>query len=230
MPCIRCGECARACPADLQPFELYWHSARAKLRPRTGIPPVRLHRVRLLRLRVPVAHSAGRLLPLRQERNLGARAREGAAADSARERFEFRNWRAEREKEEKAAKLAAKTAAGRQTAEKKVAPAAAAASDALPAAAEAARVEGTVAAPAAPSQTATADLAPPVTAETAPAVDPKKALIEAAIERARKQREAVSPKNTDNLSDAKRTEIAEIEARRAKIREMAKTHDEDGAS
>ena len=26
MPCIRCGACARACPAELQPFELYWHS------------------------------------------------------------------------------------------------------------------------------------------------------------------------------------------------------------
>jgi Na+-translocating ferredoxin:NAD+ oxidoreductase subunit C len=29
LPCIRCGECARACPADLQPFEMYWYS-RAK--------------------------------------------------------------------------------------------------------------------------------------------------------------------------------------------------------
>ncbi len=28
-PCIRCGECARACPAQLLPQQLYWH-ARAK--------------------------------------------------------------------------------------------------------------------------------------------------------------------------------------------------------
>jgi ferredoxin len=26
MPCIRCGECAKACPADLAPFEMYWFS------------------------------------------------------------------------------------------------------------------------------------------------------------------------------------------------------------
>ncbi len=35
LPCIRCGTCSVACPADLQPFELYWHtkshnSARAR--------------------------------------------------------------------------------------------------------------------------------------------------------------------------------------------------------
>ena len=26
LPCIRCGDCARACPAQLLPQELYWHS------------------------------------------------------------------------------------------------------------------------------------------------------------------------------------------------------------
>jgi Na+-translocating ferredoxin:NAD+ oxidoreductase subunit C len=26
LPCIRCGTCSVACPADLQPFELYWHA------------------------------------------------------------------------------------------------------------------------------------------------------------------------------------------------------------
>lgn len=75
----------------------------------TGIPPLRLHRVRLLRLRVPLAHPAGRLLPLLQG-EIWAREREKAAADQARERFEFRNFRQEREKAEKAAKLAAKAA------------------------------------------------------------------------------------------------------------------------
>ncbi len=48
-----------------------------ELRQGAGIPPLRLHRVRLLQLRVPGAHPAGRLLPLLQERDLGARAREG---------------------------------------------------------------------------------------------------------------------------------------------------------
>ena len=117
--------------------------------------------------------------------------------------------REQREKEEKAAKLAAKTTAGRPTAEKRVVPKPAEAGDARAAAIETAQAEGTVAA-----------------AIAAP-VDPKKALIEAAIERARKQREAAAPKNTENLTEAQKAEIAEIEARRAKIREMAKTHDED---
>jgi len=45
----------------------------------------------------------------------------------------------------------------------------------------------------------------------------KKATIAAAIERARVQREAVEPKNTDGLSGAQRKEVAEIEARRAPL-------------
>jgi electron transport complex protein RnfC len=45
----------------------------------------------------------------------------------------------------------------------------------------------------------------------------KKAAIAAAMERARQQREAVQPKNTDGLTVAQRKEIAEIEARRAPL-------------
>ena len=146
-----------------------------------------------------------------------ARERNKDAADQARERFEFRTVREQREKEEKAAKLAAKAAAGRQSAEKRAAPPAAAAADARPAAVAAAQAEGALDAPAAAAPAA------------APSPDPKKALIEAAIERARKQREAIAPKNTDNLTPAQKTEIAEIEARRAKIRERARTHDKDAS-
>ncbi|HMV53147.1 MAG TPA: electron transport complex subunit RsxC [Rhodocyclaceae bacterium] len=229
MPCIRCTACVDVCPADLQPHEMYWF-ARAKNFGKAQ----EYHLFDCIECGC-CAHVCPSHIPLVDyyrfaKTEIWARERDKAAADSARERFEFRTFREEREKEEKAAKLAAKTAAGRQTAEKKAVPAAAPAGDALQAAAAAAQAEGTVATPSAPPQPATADLSAPVAAETAPAADPKKALIEAAIERARKQREAVSPKNTDNLSDAKRAEIAEIEARRAKIREMAKTHDEDGAS
>lgn len=46
------------------------------------------------------------------------------------------------------------------------------------------------------------------------AADAKKALIAAAMERARQQREAIKPKNTDDLSDATQAEIEAIEARR----------------
>ena len=52
----------------------------------------------------------------------------------------------------------------------------------------------------------------PVDAEAA-----KKAAIAAAMERARQQREAVQPQNTDNLTVAQRKEIAEIETRRAPL-------------
>jgi electron transport complex protein RnfC len=48
-------------------------------------------------------------------------------------------------------------------------------------------------------------------------------MIAAAIERARVQKAAVEPKNIQNLTPEQKAEIAEIEARRAKIRQMAKT-------
>ena len=54
----------------------------------------------------------------------------------------------------------------------------------------------------------------------------KKAAIAAAIERARVQREAAEPKNTDGLSIAQRKEIAEIEARRAPLQEPTTSNTE----
>src|SRR5690606_19283734 len=47
-------------------------------------------------------------------------------------------------------------------------------------------------------------------------LDAKRALIAAAMERARQQRDASKPQNTDNLSDVTRAEIEAIEARRKK--------------
>jgi len=58
---------------------------------------------------------------------------------------------------------------------------------------------------------------------TVAAEDPKKALIAAAIARAEQQKAQVSPANTDNLTPEQRAEIAAIDARRAQLREMAKT-------
>ena len=49
----------------------------------------------------------------------------------------------------------------------------------------------------------------------------KKAAIAAAMERARQQREAVQPKNTEGLTIAQRKEIAEIEARRSALEDKA---------
>ena len=191
MPCIRCGACAQACPAELQPMDLYWF-ARAKNFDKSqeyhvfdciecgscayvcpsGIPLVDYYRY--------------------AKSSIRAREREKNAADAARERFEFRTLREEREKEEKAARLAAKTAAGRQ-----------AAAHGAPAAASA---------------------APP--AATA-ADESDKALIAAAIERTRERHEQVKPKNTEDLTPEKRAEIEEIEARHARMRELAGTPPEE---
>ena len=51
---------------------------------------------------------------------------------------------------------------------------------------------------------------------------PRRRLIAAALARAQAKKAEASPKNTDNLSPDTQREIEEIEARRAKIREMAR--------
>jgi electron transport complex protein RnfC len=71
--------------------------------------------------------------------------------------------------------------------------------------------------------------AAPATGDDAPVATPdapvdadaaKKATIAAAIERARVQREAAEPKNTDGLTIAQRKEIASIDARRAPLQQL----------
>lgn len=109
MPCIRCGECARACPVDLQPFEMYWF-AKAKIFGKAQeyhlfdciecgccayVCPSRIRLVDYFRF---------------AKSEIWAHEREKAAADRARERYNFRLFREEREKAEKAARLAAKAA------------------------------------------------------------------------------------------------------------------------
>ena len=59
---------------------------------------------------------------------------------------------------------------------------------------------------------------------TTPEEDAKKALIAAALERARAQKEQVHPENTTGLTPEQQAEVAAIEARRAEIREQAKPH------
>ncbi len=197
MPCIRCGACTRACPAELQPHELYWFS-RAKNFGKAQeygifdciecgccayVCPSNIRLVDYYRF----AKTSMRTLE-----------REKTASDAARQRFEFRNFRTEREQKEKAERLAAKTAAARQA------------------------IAGGEKPAAAPTPAAT---------EHTPALpqldEAKKALIAAAIERARAQKEGVQPKNIDNLAPEKQAEIREIEARRAKVREIAKTPPEE---
>lgn len=177
-PCIRCGACAEVCPADLQPFELYWFS-----RSRNFGKAQEYHLFDCIECGC-CAYVCPSHIPLVDyyrfsKSEIWARERESRAADQARDRFEFRNYRQEREKAEKAAKLAAKAA------ETKAKLAAAASSEA--------------AAPA---------------AETTAEDDPKKALVAAALARAKAQKAEIAPRNTENLPPATAAEIAEIDALR----------------
>lgn len=110
MPCIRCGECARACPHELQPFEMYWW-ARAKNFGKAQeyalfdciecgccsfVCPSNIPLVQYFRF---------------AKGEIWSRERERLAADGARSRFEFRQFREEREKQEKAERLAKAAAA-----------------------------------------------------------------------------------------------------------------------
>ncbi|STQ80436.1 Nitrogen fixation protein rnfC [Hafnia alvei] len=64
--CIRCSQCADACPAGLLPQQLYWFSRGQEHEESAPASSVRLHRMRRLRLRLPKQHSAGAVLPPRE--------------------------------------------------------------------------------------------------------------------------------------------------------------------
>jgi electron transport complex protein RnfC len=110
MPCIRCGECAKACPADLQPFEMYWWSRAQNFGKAQEyalfdciecgccafVCPSRIPLVQYFRF---------------AKSEIWQRERDKKAAEGAKERFEFRTFREEREKQEKAERLAKAAAA-----------------------------------------------------------------------------------------------------------------------
>ena len=195
MPCIRCGACAEACPHELQPFELYRFS-RAK-----NFGKAQEYDLFDCIECGCCSYVCPSRIPLVQyfrfaKSEIWAREREKSQSDAAKARFEFRNEREEREKAEKAKRLA------------KAAAAKAAAAQAT----QAAPAEGSAAPAAAPPEAA------PLDADAA-----KKAAIAAAMERARQQREAAQPKNTDAeaLTAAQRQEIADIEARRQPLQDAS---------
>jgi electron transport complex protein RnfC len=110
MPCIRCGECAEVCPARLLPQQLFWHT-RAE----------NFDRVEALNLYDCIECGCCDLacpsqIPLVQyfrfaKTEIWNRSRERHRSDHARERFEARNARLEREAAEKERRLAARTRA-----------------------------------------------------------------------------------------------------------------------
>jgi electron transport complex protein RnfC len=198
MPCIRCGACAEVCPHELQPFELYWF-ARARNFGKTQ----EYHIFDCIECGC-CSYVCPSHIPLVQyfrfaKSEIWSREREKQAAEAAKARFELRNARAEREQAEKAERLA-KAAAARSSERK---PASAAASPTV------AVAEAGVASAVA---TELAIASPPVDADAL-----KKATIVAAMERARAQRAAVQPRNTEQLTPQQQREIAAIEARRANL-------------
>lgn len=115
LPCIRCGQCARACPADLQPQELYWF-AQSK----------NLEKARAYKLFDCIecgccSYVCPSHIPLVSyyrfsKCELVAQDREKQAAETARQRYEFKQQREEQAKAERLAKLAEKNAAAKAAA------------------------------------------------------------------------------------------------------------------
>lgn len=182
LPCIRCTRCADACPASLQPQELFRFAKTGDFGRAQEYHLFDCIECGCCNYVCP-SH-----IPLVDyfryaKSEIWAREKEKRAADLARERHEFRQFRLEREKKEKAEKLAAKTQAARALAE---------------------QAQRTESGDAAPSE-----------------ADAKKALIAAALARAQAKKAEIAPKNVDHLTPAQQRSIEEIEARRAKIRELA---------
>ena len=107
MPCIRCGTCADACPAELQPMDLFWFAKSknfGKAQERNLFDCIECGACAY------VCPSNIRLVDYYRfaKSEIWAAEKHKQAADLARERFEFREFRAGREKQEKADRLAAK--------------------------------------------------------------------------------------------------------------------------
>jgi electron transport complex protein RnfC len=107
LPCIRCTRCADVCPAELQPQELFWF-AKAKDFGKTQ----EYHLFDCIECGA-CAYVCPSQIPLVQyyrfaKSEIWQREREAQAADLARERHEYRLLRIERDKQEKAERLALK--------------------------------------------------------------------------------------------------------------------------
>lgn len=110
MPCIRCGACMDACPASLLPQQLYWHAKADEF------DQAQEHNLFDCIECGACAYSCPSHIPLVQyyryaKSEIWEQEKERQKADTARERFEFRQTRIEAEEAEKAAKAAAKKAA-----------------------------------------------------------------------------------------------------------------------
>ena len=197
LPCIRCTRCADVCPAELQPQELYWF-AKAKNLGKAQ----EYHLFDCIECGA-CSYVCPSNIPLVQyyrfaKSEIWVQETSKKAADAARERHEYREQRIEREKQEKADKLAAKEKAAQEA---KAQRASAPLPNPLPQAGEGANV-----------------------ADAPFDADPENTMqlkIQAAIDHAKQQATVIKPKNTEQLTPQQQAEIAEIEARRTRIRELA---------
>lgn len=170
MPCIRCGECTRACPASLLPQQLYWHASSK------NFDLVQDYHLFDCIECGCCAYVCPSHIPLVQyyrfaKTEIWNQERERVKSDHARARHDFRQARLDREKKEREERLRKK----KEMLEKK-------------------KLEDAI----------------------ANGEDPKKAAIEAAMQRvkAKKQTMDEKPKNTENLTAEQQKKIDEIDKRR----------------
>jgi electron transport complex protein RnfC len=165
LPCIRCTRCAQACPADLQPQELYWF-AKSK-----NFGKAQEYNLFDCIECGACAYVCPSHIPLVQyyrfaKGEIWAREKEKNAADAARTRHEFRLERMERDKREKAEKLAQKEQAARAAAQ--AAPAAGESAPAQPQPAQAEAAQALIAAAAERARQQAAQVAPKNTENLTP--------------------------------------------------------------
>lgn len=115
LPCIRCTRCASACPADLQPQELYWFARGQRLDKAEAYGIFDCIECGCCAYVCP-SH-----IPLVDyyrwlKSEISTKRAEKAAADAARERHELHLARIEREQREKAERHAQRVAAAQQQA------------------------------------------------------------------------------------------------------------------
>ena len=221
MPCIRCGDCAQVCPAELQPMDLHWF---AKARQFDKARDAHLFDCIECGACSYVCPSQIPLVDYYRfaKSELWASDRDKKAAERARQRHEFRQFRLERDKTEKAERLAQRSAALASQAAASTATAADAPS--ADDAGKRAAIEAAMARAAARQAEQTTAKADHPASAAAPSDDAKRAAIEAAMARAaaRKAEQAAAKADTAAPTaapndDAKRAAIeAAIEAAMAR--------------